>query len=246
MSKFLKYLDDCFPKVCGVQVVGAWEQKRKTKPENYCWRCGITMPSQGITEMGCAFCKNKKFNWDGCYRLGNYQKPLKDWIWQLKYHKEGIWGNYFGRILGQHISSHQRFEKEQPRIVCPVPLHFIHRFARGFNQAKEIGNGLAKGIGCDCVDLLKRHRKTKKQATLRNLKERKENVRGAFKSRGANVTGSSIYLVDDVKTTGATINECAKILRQMGAMKIYAVVVATAEPRARDSPNAENPIPQKD
>ena len=208
--------------------VGDFEHEHSANGQDYCWRCGVNMPSEGVTEYGCAYCKNEKLVWDATYRFSDYKKPVKDWVIELKYKKIWGWSQYLGDKLGQDIISHPRYTAHQKTIVCSVPLYFYRRWNRGFNQAEEIARKMAKTMGKEYLALLKRTRSTKKQALITSKIERLANVKGAFKGMHCDLTGYHIYLVDDVMRTGATMTECAKVLRKMGADKIYATVVAVA------------------
>ena len=120
--------------------------------------------------------------------------------------------------------------------VVAVPLHRRRQLARGFNQAAE----LAAQLGLPVVGALRRIRPTAPQAEL-PAGRRRVNVRGAFApargfragSRGTAVEGACVLLVDDVTTTGATLDACARVLRRAGAREVRALTLARAVRRAR-------------
>jgi len=110
----------------------------------------------------------------------------------------------------------------------PVPLHWSRRLVRGYNQslvlAKKLKHPAAK-INTDLV----RIRRTKSQPMMASPAARAKNVAGAFAVRYRHrLTGKKVCLVDDIKTTGATLNECAKTLKEAGAVKVFALVLAVA------------------
>lgn len=108
--------------------------------------------------------------------------------------------------------------------VIPVPLHASRERSRGFNQARE----LARHLGVPVLDALVRTRKTSAQADLPKTK-RDANVRGAFGVKaGVDVAGLVLVLVDDVSTTGATLNACAEPLLAAGAAEVRALTAARA------------------
>ncbi len=112
-------------------------------------------------------------------------------------------------------------------VIVPVPLHVKRLREREFNQSAIIGSIIGKKFGIPvAATALVRHRNTKPQVEL-DGKERKENVIGAFsvEDRTA-IEGKEIILVDDVYTSGSTINECAKVLKKNGADKVYVVTIA--------------------
>jgi ComF family protein len=109
----------------------------------------------------------------------------------------------------------------------PVPLHWAKRVLRGYNQSLLIAKKLEHPGARVCTDLV-RIRYTKEQPSLTPA-GRKANVAGAFAVRkGHKFSGKRICLVDDIKTTGATLNECARTLKQAGAERVYALVLAVA------------------
>jgi ComF family protein len=155
-------------------------------------------------------------------------KELQHIIHSIKYDKRFISGLYLGKTMGEILSS--VIKNWRPDIIIPVPLHHLKKTERGFNQAYYIAKGLSKETGIPVNQrIIKRIRYTKSQTTL-NLKEREENIDGAFAiTRRSNMKGKKILLIDDVITTGATISECGKILLEAGAGKIYAASAAIAD-----------------
>ncbi len=108
--------------------------------------------------------------------------------------------------------------------LCPVPLHWTRRFARGFNQAELLARGVASRRRWSCETLLVRVRPTGAQAK-RGRAERKQAVIGAFAVRGGPVP-EHVLLIDDVCTTGATLDDCARALKVAGAKRVSALVLA--------------------
>lgn len=111
--------------------------------------------------------------------------------------------------------------------MTAVPLHFTREIGRGFNQSELLGKGLAGRLSLVYKDdLLYRPSKTNSQVELSKL-ERAENVRGAFKvGDKRSVKGAKILIIDDVITTGATVKECAKVLKRAGAKEVWALALA--------------------
>jgi len=113
-------------------------------------------------------------------------------------------------------------------LFVPVPLHWMRRLVRGYNQSLIIAKRLKHPTAKISTDLV-RIRRTKSQPAMASPAARAKNVAGAFAvRRGHNFAGRAICLVDDIKTTGATLNECAKTLKQAGASKVFALVLAIA------------------
>ena len=114
-------------------------------------------------------------------------------------------------------------------VAVPVPLHRTRRLLRGFNQASD----LARGLGIPVGHALRRTRNTGVQADL-PAAQRHANVRGAFRlGRRQDVRGACVVLVDDVSTTGATLEACARTLIAAGAREVRALIAARAVSRVR-------------
>jgi ComF family protein len=110
----------------------------------------------------------------------------------------------------------------------PVPLHFSRRLSRGYNQSLVLAKKLELATAKVNTELV-RIRHTKFQPAMVSEAARARNVAGAFAvRRGHRLAGRSVCLVDDIKTSGATLNECAKTLKEAGASKVFALVLAVA------------------
>jgi competence protein ComFC len=110
--------------------------------------------------------------------------------------------------------------------VVPVPLHFFKRIWRGYNQSHLLAKMISNRIKCPDLNALTRTRFTKSQGSL-NFNNRQKNVVRAFDvNKGYDLKNKTVLLVDDVYTTGATLEECANIIHRAGAKQIYACVGA--------------------
>jgi ComF family protein len=114
-------------------------------------------------------------------------------------------------------------------VIVPVPLHKIRRRERGFNQAELLSKRLSKRLGLPHQGVLLVRKLPRPDKHLLTSSERWEAVRGAFATRpGSQVDKRRVLLVDDVMTTGATLDACAKALREAGAAEVLCVTVARA------------------
>lgn len=150
-------------------------------------------------------------------------KTVHKIIHSIKYKKRFQTGIYFGKKFGCiHFDS---LTAEKIDYIIPVPLHPLKKAERGYNQSEYISKGISKssGIKLNC-NIVKRIRYTRSQ-TMLTIEERKKNMKGAFEVKTKMkkiIDGKNILLFDDVITTGATIAECAKELKNAGANKVVA------------------------
>jgi len=186
-------------------------------PSAHCPRCAEPTPYGEH----CGRCLHAPLHFDRAFALFLYDFPLDRLIHALKYgHRLGV-AAWFGAGLAEAIAPAAGF------LVVPMPLHPQRLKERGFNQAGEIARPLARRLGLSCAsEALLRTRDTAAQASL-PLAKRTGNVRGAFECR-QDFSGRSILLVDDVMTTGATLDEAARSLKLHGATTVWAAVVARA------------------
>ena len=148
-------------------------------------------------------------------------------IHSLKYEQNYLLGIYLGRKTGQILNDN--IKKWNADLIIPIPLHHLRKAERGFNQSQEISKGLSKELNINFKNNIVSRNKFTKTQTKFTLIERKINIEGAFKiKRKKDISGKKIILVDDVITTGATTTECAKLLVENGAEKVYAISVAIA------------------
>jgi len=134
---------------------------------------------------------------------------------------------YLARGLGEMLLFLAREVGLSADLVIPVPLHPHRQWERGFNQAEALARVVARGLGSEVTsDVLLRRRETIPQSQL-NKEERRKNVKGAFFiQKRANLELKRILLVDDIYTTGATLQECARALLEAGAQEVKALTVA--------------------
>jgi len=163
------------------------------------------------------------------YFATSYQKPLiKNLIQSFKYKP-------FVKELTDNLSSliieHFQLLEKPPDfadfILIPVPMEKKKLKWRGFNQAEEIGKELSKFFRISLLNnVLAKIKETPAQVDL-SEEERKENIRNAFSIKnGGQILGRKILLVDDIYTTGSTLTECAKVLKEAGAKEIIGIVIA--------------------
>jgi ComF family protein len=157
--------------------------------------------------------------------MGAYEGRLRDAILRMKKSSGQSLAENMGRIFGE--CRRDRLSVLRSELVAPVPLHWRRAWLRGYNQAAALAEQLAWVTGVPCSqDCLRRIRHTPQQLQP-TATARRENVRGAFRvRRGAIVKGKRILLVDDVMTTGSTVSEASRTLREAGAAEVVVAVLA--------------------
>ena len=131
--------------------------------------------------------------------------------------------DYLGLDLGREMAGLHRAELTGLEVVVPVPLHWLRRLGRGFNQAEEIARGLAAELGLPVVAALRRRRPTPHQSRLTRAARLRNLVAAFHVRRPATIRGRRVLLVDDVATTGSTIEASAAVLRAAGAAEVTAL-----------------------
>ena len=153
-------------------------------------------------------------------------KELQDILHALKYYNKFQVGKFLGGLIANQVG--EQVKTWNADMIIPVPLHSLKKAERGYNQSELICKGISKVLSIPTKpNVLKRSRYTLSQTTM-TLEERKENVHKAFVMKKKSVTGKRIIIVDDVLTTGATITECGRVLKENGAEEVYALSVAIA------------------
>ncbi|MEI7612630.1 MAG: ComF family protein [Betaproteobacteria bacterium] len=185
-----------------------------------CPRCALPTP-QGAT---CGHCLSEPPHFDATHAVYRYDFPLDKLVQAFKYGHRLALGTYFGRQLAALL------RPDVADLIIPLPLHGDRLRERGFNQALELARPISQAwnIAID-NDSCQRIRHTSAQADL-PWHERVKNIRGAFHC-SKDFSGKRIILVDDVMTTGASLNECARTLKLHGAAEITALVLARALPK---------------
>ncbi len=217
------FLDFIFPKKCvscgrfGAYICFACTAKIEVIEHPVCPICQ-RQAIGGKTHPGC----RTKFTLDGLVVGFRYRGPIKLAISRIKY--KWIWDIAYtvNDLLAERI---WKFNIPQEFVLVPIPLHVRRKNWRGFNQAELICQILAKKFGCKTQNLLKRQVETKTQVGL-TREERKKNIKGAFTLNSSNVRGKTIILVDDVYTTGATMGEACRLLKQSGARVVWGMAIA--------------------
>jgi ComF family protein len=191
--------------------------------DRVCEHCAEPLPPELSQPTLCGACLQRPPSFDACVAPFRYAFPVDRMIQRLKYDRELCHGRIFGRLLARHLAH----RGTRPELVIPVPLAPRRYRERGFNQAREVALPVCESLRLTLrSDLVVRQRETREQAGL-DRKERGKNLRDAF-ALTAPLHARHIAIVDDVVTTGSTVNGLAKLLRGAGAEWIEVWAVARA------------------
>ncbi len=194
-------------------------------PHPACQRCGLTVGPFVDTADGCLRCHSQRFAFSHVMRLGPYGGALREVILRMKHGSGEMVAEAVGVLWAARLAPH--LQDMQPTAIIPVPLHWLRRLWRGYNQSDVLARALADHLHVPCrSSWLRRIRHTPSQ-TQQTSANRRLNVKGAFRARSTQkLRGQTIILVDDVLTTGSTCHEAARALREAGAARVVVAVVA--------------------
>jgi ComF family protein len=193
----------------------------------FCHQCGDPLPSWRAISVAadrCARCRRRPSAVSSARAIGAYDGPLRAILHALKYGKRQSLARPLARLMAASAGE----ILIGVDLVVPVPLHWRRRRTRGFNQARD----LARHLGLRWREVLRRTRATPSQTDLPAAR-RHANVRDAFAMRRRqDVRGLTVLIVDDVSTTGATLDACARVLREAGARDVRALTAARVVSRS--------------
>jgi ComF family protein len=198
-----------------------------------CARCGRPFPIAAAAEAAppiCRLCRDDYYAFDFARSYGVYNDALHHAILLLKYEEVTRLGDWFAARLAELVAR----EPEQfgADVVVPVPLHPDRQRERGYNQAELIARPLARRLHLKQGAYLLVRTKPRPARLVLSRKEHWESVRGAYATRkGLRVDKLRVLLVDDVMTTGATLDSCARALKSAGASSVLGLTVARVVPR---------------
>ncbi len=233
----MRLLDFIFPRRCpvcdevvpfsGSIICSECRKKLVYITEPKCKKCG--KPIRSEREEFCEECKHRIHYFDAGFSVFVYNDAMKRSIYRFKYGNRKEYRFFYSeeilRALGDEL------KKRKPDALIPVPLHKARLRRRGYNQsellAREIGRRLDIPV---CTDLLIRTKETRPQKEL-NHAQRENNLKNAFKIVSDDVKLSTVVLVDDIFTTGSTIDAISKTLRKCGVSCIYFLTLASGSGR---------------
>ena len=189
-----------------------------------CMCCG--KPLTDPAEEYCYDCTRQKHLFVDGRSLWVHKDAVENAVYAMKYQNRRIYGQTFGKEMAEHFLPY--LWERKITLIVPVPLHSRRKRKRGFNQAEIVAKVLSEntGIAMD-AGAVKRIKATSPQKELGD-KGRKRNIRGAFAVQ-KNVKGENIVLIDDIYTTGSTLDEAARVLKKAGAENVYFLTVSIGQ-----------------
>lgn len=228
-----KYTTDLLPPHCEVCQLDIESDARLSWLCEHCQRyiverprcacCGL--PTQMLVEV-CGRCLTDPPDWHHVYCVGDYQQPISGYVHKLKYERQFWQAGKLASVLVPRIT-------QPAELLTSVPLHWQRHWQRGFNQSELIALSLAKQLNRPYANLFKRTRATSAQQG-KNRTQRMRNLRGAFQLvQPVNV--SHVAIVDDVLTTGSTVQHLCKLLLEAG-VKTVDIYCICRTPEPTDKP----------
>ena len=192
--------------------------------EPFCQRCG--MPVSGAVDLkyNCQRCSTTEPHFDRARAAARFEGPMRNAVHAFKYHAAFWLEQPITDFLVACAEAH--FSDENFDVIAPVPLFIRRQRERGFNQSELLVRSLSARLGTPWARPLTRIRPTPSQTRL-SIAQRRENVRNAFEAcNPAEISKKSVLLIDDVMTSGATVNECSRTLKRAGARRVVVVTAA--------------------
>lgn len=194
--------------------------------EPKCMRCG--KPVRRAEQEYCHDCARTHHIYDRGMALWLHKEPVRSSVYQFKYHNQRAFARYYAEEMFRHYG--EQIRRWDPQAIIPIPLHPGRQRKRGYNQAEllalELGQLLHLTTAPELLVRIKNTNPQKKQDKQR----RKQNLHHAFAlNYRLSKQVKRVLIVDDIYTTGNTINEAAKILKQAGVQKVYFLVISIGQ-----------------
>jgi competence protein ComFC len=196
--------------------------KAKRIEPPFCQRCALPFDGKLPESFECGYCQDLKLHFSRALAACRAEGVVRDCIHRFKYNREMYFETHLAGWLIE--AGRQWIDWQQVDGIVPVPLYPRKERQREFNQAERLTRALSRAVNVPALPrVLRRVKETSTQTRL-DKDRRRANVRDAFISQP--VSGKRFVIVDDVFTTGATLDSCARVLRQAGALDVIALTVA--------------------
>ena len=193
--------------------------------EPCCKKCG--KPVRYEEQEYCHDCEKREAYYEQGRSVWIHKEPVSWSLYQFKYHNRKIYGEFYAKELYRLYGD--KIRQWEIDLIVPVPLHWKRRRRRGYNQAEVVAKHLGRhmNIPVDSKAVVRRYY-TNPQKEL-DERERKRNLRGAFEVKRNWNESRKILLIDDIYTTGSTINEISKILKEKGGHKVWFLTISIGQ-----------------
>ena len=226
-----KILDSLYPRHCPIcndivarkntKACQSCVEKLSIVKEPRCKKC--SKPLEGSETEYCFDCQHKSHYFDEGYAILLYDETMQRSMAYFKFHGRQEYGDFYSELLLK--AAHRIVKRWQVEVLLPVPSHRQRINKRGYNQTEIIGRALSKGLSIPIrTNLIRRVKNTKAQKKL-NIDERKKNVKNAFVVSEKASDYHRVLIIDDIYTTGSTVDEMAKELRKRGVKKVFFLTV---------------------
>jgi len=220
-----KTLDFLFPPHCvscgkgGVFLCRKCRNKLIYLQPPLCTRCSKPIRIGTI----CPKCQAQNLDIDGIYSIFKYGGAIRQAVIQFKYENTKVLADPLSYFMMEYLKKHQlSFD-----LIIPVPIHKLRLRERGYNQSSLLAQRLSRITRIPVAEgVLIRTKHTPSQAKSDNVDQRRKNIKNAFKCVSHDISGKRILLIDDVCTSGATLNSCATSLKSAGAASVWGLTLA--------------------
>ncbi len=190
-----------------------------------CMKCG--KPIQYKEQEFCFDCGRKEHSYDRGYSVWLHKRPASQAIYRFKYGNQRRYGYYFGQEMGRIFQ--QKLREKEIDVIIPIPLHRKRRKKRGYNQAQILAEELGKCVGLPVENnWLCRKVYTNPQKEL-GRKERGKNLNHVFQISEDFRPVKCVLLVDDIYTTGSTVDSAAEVLKNRGVFRVYFLTITIGQ-----------------
>lgn len=219
-----------FPRRCPVcdeivvpfhaKICAGCKKQLKLLTPPWCMKCGKKLQEEGEF---CRDCRRISHNFVRGRALYEYESVAPS-IYRLKYDKRQEYADFFGEEIAYFLVDFIR--QVNPDALIPVPLHRKRRMKRGYNQAELLANALGRQMNIPVYDKLLLRVKNTAPLKKQNPRERQNNLKKAFIIGQNDVKLDTIILIDDIYTTGSTVDEATTVLMQHGVKRVYVITLA--------------------
>lgn len=227
IEKLLGFLYPAKCPFCGKIWSGICDDCREKYPmirEPRCKKCG--KPIQKETDEYCYDCKKTEHYYEWGRSLWLHKAPVNEAIYAFKYKNRRCYGEVFARELAKAYG--KSLKQQKVELIIPIPLHKSRRRERGYNQTEIIAKYLGDYTGIE-VDYASLVRKKKTNPQIRyGDKDRKKNMKNAFALK-KKINVENVVLIDDIYTTGSTIDEAARLLKKSGVTNVCFLTISVGQ-----------------